>query len=157
MLQFTEDAQQFCLEYRSHVALAITLGGLAVAVLALVAGPQRLGAAVAVGFMAWASAVVYERSRACFDARTRRVQGVCQRFRQTQRFELPFADIAGLAVEHTGQNRYRITLLTPSGAQPLLRTFAGDAAVREQALRLQAWLQRQGVSAPLQERRALTD
>ncbi len=156
MLKFTEDAQYWRIEYHSYPASAMVAGLFLLSTLALFSGDQPIGSLLAMIFSGWAFSVVYEHSAFRFDAVTRQVSGQRKRFRNTKSFNLPFADIRGVALEteRSGKQTHRITLLTQAGPLPLVRTYSSNDALPAQAQQLHTWLRQHGIDVPLHQQAA---
>ena len=151
MLALQESFDQVVYRHRGVMAPAITVGGTAGGLLALLAGAHPGLALLAAGGALGVGALVHTRSEFRFEAATRRVTGWRRAFRRTEHLELAFADIEGVQVEaiRGGPSAYRIVLQTPAGPVPLVPSHRSDPTVLKDARRIHAWLQAQGVAVPL--------
>lgn len=149
----TQD-QQLIYRFSSLLGPAMALSGTSVSLLVLFVGGSGVWLAL-LGLMlsGWCTTVAFDRSEFRFDPATQRITGWRKRFRQEERFDIPFSDLYEVLTEvQRGLHvRYRPTLLTATGFVPLAHTFRRGRSVMDESLKVHAWLQRHGVEVPLHQ------
>lgn len=157
MPQFDETPDRLLYRNRDTWPLALAATGLSLGLLGLLKTQEGFDAWILwlllLGAVACGLPMVYEPSEYRFDPVARCVKSGCQTLHPEQTVDTPFSDLQGVRVERrTGAvsgARYRIALMTSSGPVPLEAAYRRVSPVLQDAQRLHAWLQAQGVAVPL--------